>query len=128
MGAWLAVALGSAIGGVVRYECARLATLWLGAGFPWGTIGINVIGSAIIGAFGSATAADGRRPLGPTARLFVMVGFCGGYTTFSAFSLQTVELLRAGAPLAALANVALSLGLCLGGAWLGYALARPRRA
>ena len=123
------VALGSAVGGVSRYLVGLVAVSWLGGGFPWGTIFINLGGSFVITAFAAVTAPGGRLPLGTDARQFVMVGFCGGYTTFSSFSLETVTLLERGAPMAALANVGLSMLFCLAAAWLGHAMAlRVNRA
>ena len=90
---------------------------------PVGTIAINIVGSFVIGLFGALTTAHGRFPATDGARLFVMVGLCGGFTTFSSFSLQTFDLLRAGAPWRAFANVALSVMLCLAAVALGYACA-----
>jgi CrcB protein len=88
------------------------------------TILINILGSFVIGLFATLTGPDGRVLIGTLWRQFVMVGVCGGYTTFSTFSLESVALLRAGRPLAASANVVLSLGLCLVAAWLGHRIAR----
>ena len=119
----LAVAVGSALGGVARYECGLLAAAWLGDAFPWGTILINTIGSFIIGFFATITGADGRILVRSETRSFVMVGVCGGYTTFSSFSLQTFVLLRHGAWLAALANVLISMVLCLFAVWIGHSAA-----
>jgi len=113
---YLWVALGSAIGGVARYWATLAANQWLGAAFPWGTILINVSGSLIIGAVAARAPSD-------AVRLFVMVGICGGFTTFSAFSLQTLVLLQQGAPLRALANVLLSVLLCVLACWAGWRLA-----
>jgi len=118
------VALGSALGGLGRYGSGALAQALWGAAFPWGTILINIIGSFIIGGFATLTLPEGRRYVGPLGRLFVMAGFCGGYTTFSAFSLDTLELLQQARPVAAAANAGLSVLLCLIAVWLGHALAR----
>lgn len=120
---YLLVAIGSALGGVARYGFDQAVAAWLGKAFPWGTIAINILGSFVIGFFANLTAPTGRWPTGLGPRLFVMTGICGGYTTFSSFSLQTVELWRRGDPLAAGANVGLSLVLCLLAVWLGHASA-----
>ena len=114
------IALGGALGSVARYWLALWAVP-ISRGLPWGTIMINVAGSFAIGFFGTLTLAAGRHPAPETARLFFMVGVCGGFTTFSSFSLQTLDLLRAGAPGRALANAALSVLLCLGAVALGHA-------
>jgi CrcB protein len=111
------VALGSAIGGAGRYACSRAVALWLGAGFPWGTILVNIAGSFLIGLIVGMAGPGGR--IGPDLRLFLAVGFCGGFTTFSAFSLETMVLLRERHVAAAGANVLLSVLLCLAGLWLG---------
>jgi CrcB protein len=119
--AYLWVALGGALGSVARYACSGLAVRWLGYGFPWGTLFVNVSGSFAIGLLAALVTADGRPLLGSDARAFVLVGVLGGFTTFSSFSLETLNLARSGAIGAAGANAALSLGLCLVGAWLGFA-------
>ena len=113
---YLMVALGGALGSVLRF--------WLGgivghkAGGPfWGTLFVNVTGCFLIGLLGNL------RENGPREfdRYFLMVGVMGGYTTFSTFSLQTLELFHAGQTGLALLNVALSMMLCLLGVWLGHA-------
>ena len=115
----LVVALGGAIGTVARY-LAGLAAAPISGTLPWGTILINIAGSFLIGLVGTLTLAHGRYPVPETARLFVMVGFCGGFTTFSSFSLQTLDLLRAGAMGRAAVNVAVSLLLCLAAVAVGH--------
>ena len=119
MSATLWIGLGGALGSIARYWIARWA-LPISHGLPWGTILINIGGSFAIGLFGTLTIAHGRHPVPETARLFFMVGVCGGFTTFSSFSLQSLDLLRAGAPGRALANIALSVLLCLAAVALGY--------
>ena len=118
----LLVALGGALGTLLRFG----AGLWaapFGTALPWGTIGINVLGSFVIGFFGTLTLAHGRYPAPEPVRLAVMVGVCGGFTTFSSFSLQTLDLLRGGSLVRALVNVGLSVALCLAAVALGHALA-----
>jgi fluoride exporter len=120
---YLWVALGGALGSIARYACSGAAVRWLGAGFPYGTLFVNVSGSFAIGLLAALVASDGRPLLSPDARAFVLVGVLGGFTTFSSFSLETLNLMRSGALGAASANVALSVVLCLCGAWLGFAVA-----
>lgn len=120
---YLWVAFGSAIGGAARYGCAALAARWLGAGFPWGTFIVNVSGSLLIGFLAALTAPDGRLLAAPDVRAFLLIGILGGFTTFSSFSLETLNLVRDGEWLFAVANVVLSVVLCLVAVWLGYVAA-----
>lgn len=120
---YLWVATGSALGGIARYWCSGLIAHRVGETFPWGTLSVNVAGSFAIGFFAALTEPDGRWFLGSSVRQFVMIGVFGGFTTFSAFSLQTLALLRDGEALRAAVNVALSVVLCLLAVWLGYLLA-----
>jgi fluoride exporter len=113
------IALGGALGSVARYWIALWAAP-VSQSLPLGTIVINVAGSFAIGLFGTLTLAHGRLPVAEPGRMFFMVGVCGGFTTFSSFSLQTVELLRAGAPGRALINVVASVVLCVAAAGLGH--------
>jgi CrcB protein len=119
---YLWIAIGSALGGMARHWCNTLATQWLGPSFPWGTLFINVTGSLIIGFFFALTDGSGRFDVSANAKLFVMTGICGGYTTFSAFSLQSLTLFQQGAWLRGGGYVAASVGLCLLAVWAGYAL------
>jgi len=120
---WLAVALGSALGGTARFAVGLLMQRVLGDGFPWGTLLINVLGSFAIGLFGALTQPHGAMPASTIVRVFAMVGICGGFTTFSAFSLQTMELLQAGEILPAALYAAGCVALCVGGTFLGYFVA-----
>ncbi len=118
----LLIAAGGALGSVARYWIGLYA-LPLSRELPWGTILINIVGSFAISFFGTLTLANGRYPVPEAGRLFFMVGVCGGFTTFSSFSLQTFDLLRGGASGRAFINVAASVVLCLGAVALGYAIA-----
>ena len=118
----LFIALGGALGTLARYFVS-LAALPISQSLPWGTILINIVGSFIIGLFGTLTLAQGRFPVPESARLFVMIGLCGGFTTFSSFSLQTLDLLRGGALGRALVNVLLSVVLCLAAVAAGHLIA-----
>jgi fluoride exporter len=123
MSAYVWIAVGSALGGVARYWCSGVAARLIGETFPWGTIIVNIAGSFIIGFFATLTGPDGRIFADTLTRQFVMIGFLGGYTTFSSFSLQTLALLQDGEWLLASANIALSVIACLLAVWAGYALA-----
>lgn len=120
--AYLCVGLGGAIGTIFRFWLGGLISTKF-VSFPMGTLVINVTGSFLITFFGTLTDTDGRWLVKPTARMFFMTGICGGYTTFSSFSLQTLALARDGEWLYAGANVLLSVTLCLFAAWLGYVVA-----
>jgi CrcB protein len=117
---YLAVALGGAIGSAGRFFLSGVIANAFGETFPLGTLVINITGSFVIGFFGTLTAPDGRLLVSPTTRQFVMVGICGGYTTFSSFSLQTLNLMRDEEWLYAGANIVGSVVLCLIGVWLGH--------
>lgn len=119
--AYLWVALGGALGSVARFACSGLAARWLGLGFPWGTLFVNVAGSFAIGVLASLAAPDGRPLLAGDTRAFVLVGILGGFTTFSSFSLETLTLARNGSLGAAAAYVSSSIVLCIGAAALGFA-------
>lgn len=124
MNSFLWVAVGSALGGVSRYGFGLMASRLWGDAFPWGTIGINVLGSFVIGFFGALTTADGAMPASANLRIFVMVGICGGFTTFSSFSLQTLTLMRDGGWFPAMGNIVLSVVLCLLAVTLGNVAAQ----
>ena len=117
------IALGSALGGALRYWCSGLVARWVGETFPWGTIVVNVVGSLLIGLFATLSGPDGRLFVGTTARQFVMLGLLGGFTTFSSFSLQTLALAQNGEWVRAATNIVGSVLLCLMAVWLGHALA-----
>jgi CrcB protein len=117
------IAAGSALGGIARFWCSGVIARAFGDTFPWGTLVVNVSGSLLIGIIAALTGPDGRVFLGSTTRLALMAGFCGGYTTFSSFSLQTLSLVQDGEWWLAGANIALSVVACLVAVWVGYAFA-----
>ena len=119
---YLWVALGGALGSVARYWMTNAVAALTGPRFPWGTIAINVLGSFIIGFVAFLTTPVGRVSISFDIRAFILVGICGGYTTFSAFSLQTLELMRSGHWLEAGGNILLSVAACVFAAWTGYML------
>jgi CrcB protein len=129
---YLWVMIGSALGGGARYWFSGVVADRIGETFPWGTLFINIIGSLVIGFFATVTGPDGRFLVGTTARQFVMVGICGGFTTFSAFSLQTLNLARDGEWFRAGAYIVSSIVFCLLAVWLGHVAAmvlnQPRGA
>jgi fluoride exporter len=118
----LAVALGGALGSVARYLLVLQMTRWLGPVFPWGTLAVNVIGGLVIGLLAEAMAL--KWSVAPEAKLFLITGILGGFTTFSAFSLEVVALVQRGAVGAALTYVVASVVLSVGAVFLGLALVR----
>lgn len=106
----LLVAGGSATGGVLRWLLQRV--LDAPGAMPWGTIAVNIAGCVVIGVVATACPRDWAKPL-------LMAGVLGGFTTFSAFALQTIQLAQAGRQAAALGNAGISLGACLLGCWVG---------
>src|SRR6266487_1556942 len=118
---WIFV--GGGLGSLARWGFSGFIANRFGETFPWGTLFVNVSGSFIIGLFATLTSPDGRWLAPATFRQFFMLGICGGYTTFSSFSLQTLSLAEDGEWFRAAANSVLSLVLCLGGVWLGHIFA-----
>jgi CrcB protein len=118
--AYVLIAIGSALGGMGRYFVSGVVTTLTGGTFPYGTMLVNISGCLVIGFFATLTGPDGRWLVGTPARQFVMIGLCGGYTTFSSFSLETLYLARAGEWMSATANAAGSVILCILSVWIGY--------
>ena len=128
MSTYLWIAVGGALGSVARYAGSSLIASWFGETFPLGTLLINVLGSFVIGFFATLTGPDGRLVAPGDLRPFVMIGVCGGFTTFSSFSYQTLTLVQDGEYVRAGANVMGSVVLCLGAVWLGYIAAAALNA
>jgi len=127
---YLYVAIGGALGSMARFWLNNAVAAAIGAEFPWGTLLINLLGSFVISFFGTLTGKFARFAVPPEISIFVMVGLCGGFTTFSSFSLQTILLARAGEWDRAIWYILASVILCLLVCWLGViaALAIPSRA
>lgn len=117
---YLWIAAGGALGSVARFAIATFVARRFGESFPWGTLLVNVTGSFLIGVLAALSASGGKLADAVTMQRFLIVGVCGGYTTFSAFSIQTLDLFRSGHALAAGGNVLLSVALCLVAAWFGH--------
>jgi CrcB protein len=120
----LFVAAGGAVGAVLRYLATTFMHGWLGRGFPWGTLSVNVVGSLLMGVCFVWLSEHGSAQRAADARLWLMTGVLGGFTTYSAFSLETLALLEAGLPYRALYNVAASVAGCLAAVAAGMWLAR----
>lgn len=117
----LGIFVGGGLGSLARWGVSTSLTQHLGS--PWGILAVNLTGCLIIGAFATATGPEGRWLVSPGFRQFFMLGVCGGYTTFSSFSLDTLSLADNGEFLKAGENAVFSLVLCLVGVWLGHVVA-----
>jgi CrcB protein len=120
---FLWVMLGGALGSAARFWSSAVVANRFGETFPWGTLLVNVVGCFIIGLVNTLTGPDGRLLMPVAGRQFVMIGICGGFTTFSAFSLQTLTLMQNGEWLHAGGNILFSLLFCMIAVWLGHILA-----
>jgi CrcB protein len=116
----LCIGAGGAIGTILRFWISGVIANAFGERFPTGTLVVNITGSMIIGFFSALTGPEGRMMVKPLGRQFFMIGVCGGYTTFSSFSLQTLNLARENQWGLAWLNAGLSLLFCLLGVWLGF--------
>ena len=117
---YAAVAMGSALGAIARFLCSVALAELLGPAFPWATLAVNGLGSFLIGLYATVSEPGGRLPAGHVGRQFVIAGFCGGFTTFSFFSLETLLLLERQALGLAGAYVAASIVTWLTLVWVGY--------
>jgi CrcB protein len=122
-GSYIAVALGSIVGAVARFLVSVVSVSQFGDGFPWGTLFVNVTGSFAIGFYAALTGPGGRLIASPRQRQFVMVGICGGYTTFSAFSLETLRFVQSGKTQTAFIYLLVSAVTWIASVWIGYAWA-----
>ena len=120
---YIFVMLGGALGTGARFWISGLVAERAGEFFPLGTLVVNITGCLVVGFFAAFTSPEGPVLVSPQSREFFMIGVCGGYTTFSSFSLQTLDLARDGDWGKALLNTALSFGCCLTAVWLGRILA-----
>jgi len=118
----LAIAFGGALGAVARFLASTSVYRMAGRDFPYGTLAVNVLGSLLMGLLYILLVE--RASLGAEWRALILVGFLGAFTTFSTFSIETLNLIEAGEPLRALTNVLISVVSCLLAAWLGVLLGR----
>jgi CrcB protein len=118
----LFVLAGGALGSGARYLVSTWMADRFGIAFPWGTLTVNVVGSFIIGVI--ATLADELGSVGPNARIFLVVGVLGGFTTFSSFSLETLRLAEQDELTRAAGNIAANFALAVGAAFLGIITVR----
>lgn len=118
---WLAIAVGSAAGGIARHAFTEAIGRMAGNAWPWGTWVVNVSGSAAIGALTAMSVAGWPAAWSATARHAAMTGLLGGFTTFSAFSVQTLALLQQGQWLGAAAYAGLSVAVGVASCWLAFA-------
>ncbi|MEO0971597.1 MAG: fluoride efflux transporter CrcB [Pseudomonadota bacterium] len=119
------VAAGGAAGASARYLTTQLMQGWLGRSFPWGTLTVNVLGSFLIGLAVVWISTLDPETRGAQARLLLITGLLGGFTTFSAFSLETLTLAEQGFVGRAAVNVVANVFTCLAAVFAGVALARP---
>lgn len=115
----IAVGLGAALGSVARFGASMAALNALGPAYPWGTLVVNVVGSFLIGLYATLTEPGARYRPSPATRQFVLAGFCGGFTTFSIFSLESLLLLQRGTLALFVVHVLASLLLWLLAVWMG---------
>lgn len=119
---YFAIALGGAAGALLRYWVSGGVHVWLGRAFPWGTLVVNVTGSLLIGVLGVLLVE--RLNVSDELRFGVLVGLLGSFTTFSTFSIETLDLLERGQIAPAVLNAGLSVIVCVLAAWLGVVIGR----
>ena len=123
MNSLIAVAFGGAGGAVLRFLVSSGVYQWLGRGFPYGTLAVNIVGSFFIGLLAEALILQ-RIAISMEYRAAILIGFLGAFTTFSTFSLETIYLLEQGNISKALLNIAISIFACLFAVWIGLLMAR----
>jgi fluoride exporter len=118
----ISIAIGGATGALCRYGMSNGVYLLLGRSFPYGTLAVNILGSVIMGSV--YVMMIERMDVSPELRAGIIIGLLGGFTTFSAFSIETLNLLESGETIKAGFNILLSVSLCVSGCWLGMILGR----
>jgi len=117
-----AIAIGGAVGSVMRFLLSTTAHSWLGRDFPYGTLVVNILGSLAMGVLFVLMVE--RVADSGLWRAAILIGVLGGFTTFSSFSIETLNLIEQGAMTKAAANVVASVTLCLGATWIGMLIGR----
>ena len=118
----LAIAAGGALGSMMRFLMSTWVYSMLGRGFPYGTLAVNIIGSLVMGLL--TVLLVERMSLGPEWRAAILIGLLGGFTTFSSFSIETFNLIEAGAYVKAITNMVVSVLVCVSATWVGVILGR----
>lgn len=116
MNAWLAIFLGGGLGSVARYGVSKATIFYLKSAFPWGTLGANLLSCVVMGL--ALGLFSGKLDANPAWKAMLVIGFCGGFSTFSTFSFETLELMRNGQMGFAIANVGISIVACVGILWV----------
>lgn len=118
----LIIGCGGFLGAISRFLVSELVYVFIGTGLPYGTLVVNLTGSFLLGIVAQLGISGDFLP--DSANSFIGIGFLGAFTTFSTFSVQTLELLESGSPIKALLNIFLNIVLCLIGAWGGFTIGR----
>lgn len=119
---YILIFIGGGLGSIVRFELGQKISRFAGTAFPWGTVLVNATSCLILGLL--LNLFEGKGTFHTSARLLLFVGFCGGFSTFSSFTLQTFELMKSGHLILAALNIIMSVVVCLFSFWAGWWLSK----